>query len=276
MQHKKTQLISKIFIISLQFAQERRELMRSQLSRLNIEYQFVNACDAKQIDDDELHAVNKHRLYERDLTKAEIACAKSHVEACREMANDKRCDFGLLLEDDVILGNKLPIILKELQKIDLTNTVCLLYSPIYKNTTLHKTIDLCPGYGLTYAGDIQNINGCQAYYIDKNTAKVLSERLQTIRTVSDDWDTHLANGLFSDLKLVYPFPVLHAELLSVINKSKITVQFNLRVSTKNLIYRNKIFPFYQLFLWNRRRIAESRQRKFINAPDYTCKKTYKL
>lgn len=270
------QLTSKIFVVSLKSAQERRELMHLQLSRLNIEYHFVNACDAQQIDDDELHAVNKHKLYHRDLTKAEIACAKSHVKACREMSNDKHCDFGLILEDDVILGKNLPRLLNELQKSHVSNTAYLLYSPLYESTTLHKSTDLCAGYGLTYTNDIQNIHGCQAYYIDKKSAKILSERLLPIRTVSDDWDIHLANGLFSDIKFVYPFPVLHAELLSVINKNKISPKLNLRTSTKNLIYSNKIFPFYQLFLWNRRRIAENRQRKCINAPDYTCKKTYKL
>lgn len=130
---------------------------------------------------------------------------------------------------------------------------------------------------MTNPDNLSHINGAQAYLISKGKAREYCEKLLPIKTVSDDWDSHLSSGLILDIKLIYPpFPVLHAELLSIINEGNKTSKNNLRTFLKNCIYFNKIFPFYQLFLWNRRRIAESRQRKYINAPGFMTRKTYKL
>lgn len=127
----------KIFILSLKRAHERREFMYPQfmypqLLNLKIIFEFVDAYDTQDITDAELQEVNRNRLYDRDLSKAEIACAKSHVKACKAVATEKNYKYGLIIEDDVILSPKLSKILDALKTIELSNAIVLLYSPIYK------------------------------------------------------------------------------------------------------------------------------------------------
>ena len=130
------------------------------------------------------------------------------------------------------------------------------------------------GYGLVEADNFDGVFGTQAYFISKEKAINLSEVIVPIKTIADDWKLFLERGYFSDIKIVYPFPVLHAELLSVVNENN--SKRNLRTRLKYFMYCNKVFPFYTLFLWRRRNRAEKMQKKYINAPEFLKMKTYKL
>ena len=96
-----------------------------------------------------------------------------------------------------------------------------------------------------------------------------------VKTIADDWKYFTEQKHTPNLQIVYPFPILHAELLSAVNKKKYK-QMPLRTKLKYFIYNNRIFPLYQVFLWVRRRSAEAIQRKNIITPQINYSKTYKL
>lgn len=262
---------TKIFVINLRSSTDRRGFILRQLRKFNISFEFIEAYDSSEISDDELKQANAKKPYAYELTKDEIACAKSHVKALKAAANDTSCTHALVIEDDVYLSKKLPKILSCLSLKDLDGIV-LLCSLVFKKLELRHISDICSGHGLVKS-DHAKIYGGQAYFLSRKCAKTLSDKLLPITTLADDWDTFLSRKYLSQLFLVYPFPVLHAELLSVRNRPN-SAGFRSRV--KNLIIKYKLFPFYQLFYKFRLMAAERRQRNNIFAPGFESKKTYKL
>jgi glycosyl transferase, family 25 len=263
----------KVFIINLKKSTERRRFIQRQLLMMNLDSEFVEACEPDEISDEELDKseLNNHR-YVNELNKETIGCAMSHVKALKALAHDESCTHGLIIEDDVILSRNLPQILTRLKKCNELENIVLLYSMVYKPTEYYRELDLCLGYGLVRPSHYEFF-GAQAYFLSKDKAKEFSNQLLPITVVADDWKTFMERKYFSKLHLVYPFPVLHAEFLSV----RIAPgSAGLRGVIKNLIIKHKIFPFYNIFFGIRRRNAEKRQKMNIHAPSFKSSKTYKL
>lgn len=254
----------KIFIVSLLRASERRKFMESQLRRLKLEFEFVEAFDALTLSTEDLDKVNNNRVYGAVLKKGEIACAISHARACDTLASDPNCEYGLVIEDDVILGRKLGLVLSQLQTLGNKSDVILLYSPIYRPVALKVERELTQQYSLTSPNGFENVFGTQAYFLSKEKAKQLSQAITPVKTIADDWQRYFDLGVFQSIKMVFPFPVLHAEFISVVNEKGQTRTLGLRSRFKNFFYRNRLFPFYHLFLVARRRAAEARQKKNIS------------
>lgn len=261
----------KIFVINLRRSTDRKSFILRQLRKLNISYEFVAAYESSEISDDELKQANAKKTCAYDLTKDDIACAKSHVRALKSVINDASCTHGLIIEDDVYLSRKLPKILLQLSNKDIDGVV-LLCSLVFKHVEFRHISDLNFGYGLVKSNHTK-VYGGQAYFLSKKCAKMLAENLLPITTEADDWHAFLAKNYFSQLYLVYPFPALHAELLSVRSRPD---SAGIRSRVKNIIIKYKLFPFYQLFYKLRLLAAERRQRNNIFAPDFKYKKTYKL
>ncbi|MCB5943933.1 glycosyltransferase family 25 protein [Acidocella sp. KAb 2-4] len=105
-----------IYVISLDRAPERRAHMRAQMASLGLAHEIVTAVDGRQ------PIEGLERLYDRprrlrtygtDLTRAEIACCLSHLEACRRIAQSE-AGIGLVLEDDVVLSDAVAPVLADL------------------------------------------------------------------------------------------------------------------------------------------------------------------
>lgn len=249
--------------------------MEKQLKNLELDFQFIEAHDARNITDSELQEVNDNRIYGQTLTRGEVACTRSHAKACKALADDRIYSHGLIIEDDVILGSKLSIVLDELQKQNGREDIVLLYSCIFRPVVFSKCQDLALGYGLVTVSNISRMYGTQAYFISKEKAANFADAITPVKTIADDWAHYTSSGYFTDLKAVYPFPVLHAEFLSAVNEKQ-HKDTNIRSRIKNFIYSNKVYPLYQLFLKARQIRAEKTQRKNITAPEFPSKKTYKL
>jgi len=265
----------KVYIVSLARATERRKFMEKQLEKLNLDYQFIEAHDARNITNSELQEVNNNRIYEQDLSRGEVACAISHSKACKTLANDQVYDYGLIIEDDIILGSNLPLILNELQMKGEPEDITLLYTCIFKPVVFSKHQDLALSYGLVTVSNTNRIYGAQAYFISKEKAASFADKITPVKTIADDWAHYTSSGYFTGLKVVYPFPVIHAEFLSVVNEKQ-DKSSNIRGWVKDFIYHHRVYPLYQLFLKARQIRAEKIQRKNISAPDFLCEKTYKL
>lgn len=266
----------KILVVSLARAVERRRFMEFQFRKLGLDYEFVDACDALNISDDELSLINRDRAYKSDLTRGEIACARSHAKACERLANDGRCEYGVILEDDVIIGAKFRSVLDELQQRGRRSEVVLLYAPVYRKVVFSIEHKLGVDNQIIRPDGFENIFGTQAYFISSEKARVFSRAIVPVKTIADDWKRYMNAEVFSSLALVFPFPVLHAEFLSVVKAKAADGKKSIRTRLKNFIYVNQLFPFYQIFLSFRQKAAETRQKSNILIPQLRFSKTYKL
>lgn len=89
------------YVISLTSAKERRKHIELEFSKRNIPFQFFDAItpDLIEITSKELGV----DVSKSSLTKAEIACALSHI-AILHLAKQKNLEYVCIFEDDIHLG----------------------------------------------------------------------------------------------------------------------------------------------------------------------------
>jgi len=98
----------KVYVVSLSRSVERRKAVAGQLSRLGVDFTFVDAVDAKQVSPEWLHAQVDEAAVLRNLGKRltgpEIGCALSHRKIYRDIVESGHCG-ALVLEDDVTIAD---------------------------------------------------------------------------------------------------------------------------------------------------------------------------
>lgn len=99
-----------ILIISLPNAKERRDFQQNQLSKLGLEFEFL---DATSIHDLNEATYKKHyQDWQRPLKTTEVACYYSHRRAWDRVIQSNKP--VLILEDDALLSKCVPALLKDL------------------------------------------------------------------------------------------------------------------------------------------------------------------
>ena len=174
-----------IYVINLEKDVDRRLSIQTQMSRLNLSFEFVVGVLGKTIPNNELEVIcNKRKTFRnlcRNLTKAEIGCAMSHISAYKEIV-DKNIPCALILEDDVILPDSLPDILCQIEKqVESQKPDLILLSEATINDEQNASFypDIYPFKSGRYAS---------SYIITNLSAKILIKNLYPINNVADDWE----------------------------------------------------------------------------------------
>jgi glycosyl transferase family 25 len=97
----KTKPLYQTYLINLDRATDRLELMQKEFEKCEITYERISAVDAKTLDSSTYKVKNK---YDRDLVPGEIGCYLSHVKTLETFLASEN-DFALIIEDDAILVN---------------------------------------------------------------------------------------------------------------------------------------------------------------------------
>jgi glycosyl transferase family 25 len=98
----------KIFIINLSTAIERRQFQKKQMSKLDLNYEFVEATSIHDISD-ETYAKHLHD-WQRPLRNTEVACYFSHRSLWQKIIDNN--SPALILEDDALVSKCVPELLK--------------------------------------------------------------------------------------------------------------------------------------------------------------------
>ncbi|HDQ0743884.1 TPA: glycosyltransferase family 25 protein [Escherichia coli] len=116
-----------IYIVSLKRDIERRNKINDVFQRLNINFDFFDAIDAKDPQNKEI--IDKMRLsgVGAEMTDGEIACTLSHQLIYQDMI-DKNIEWAVILEDDVIVNEKFK---KFLQYFNLSEKDKLKHNNLY-------------------------------------------------------------------------------------------------------------------------------------------------
>ena len=109
-----------ILIISLTNAEERRNFQQEQLSKLGLDFRFLDATSTNNID--KTTYKQHYKDWQRPLKETEVACYYSHRHAWDSVIQSNQPT--LILEDDALLSRCTPALLKSLstkKNVDLIN-----------------------------------------------------------------------------------------------------------------------------------------------------------
>ena len=105
--------VFKVFVINLDKSTERLERLKSEFERIGLDFERIPAVDGRKLSDNQ---ILKHyspefnrKNYFVPLSKPEIGLYMSHLRACEKIISEK-LDFGIILEDDIVLKDGFQVI----------------------------------------------------------------------------------------------------------------------------------------------------------------------
>ena len=99
-----------ILVISLPNAKERRDFQQNQLSKLGLEFEFLDATSTHDLNESTYK--QHYQDWQRPLKTTEVACYYSHRRAWDKVVQSNKP--VLILEDDALLSKCVPALLKDL------------------------------------------------------------------------------------------------------------------------------------------------------------------
>ena len=199
----------KTYIISLKNSESRRCSISAQASEHQLDYEFIDAVNGREIPANVLGFLRKKESYA--ITPGEIGCAMSHLLAYEKLLHSAD-EHALILEDDVIIPGDINERLAWLATHISRDKpyVCLLskvnqYSKkplkvLAEKDALHQV------YNATFA---------HAYVINRKAAQNLMENLFPVWCVADQWSTFTDFGHINLLGVVPACINTHPELEQV-------------------------------------------------------------
>lgn len=96
----------KIFVINLNESTERLERLKSEFERIGLDFERLPAVDGRKLSDNQILKHYSPELNRKNyfvpLSKPEIGVYLSHLMACEKIISEN-LDFGIILEDDIVL-----------------------------------------------------------------------------------------------------------------------------------------------------------------------------
>ncbi|HQR04149.1 MAG: glycosyltransferase family 25 protein [Proteobacteria bacterium] len=191
------------FVINLAAASGRRRLMEAQLSLPGLPaFEIVSGVDGRALSGPEMDAVYDVRLASRKLTMGEIGCALGHC-AVFERIVARDVPVALVLEDDALIGHKLPSLLEKLRpQMD----------PARPQIVLLSHVERYSAWGMRRAGRKHRLArpyeaaGGHAYLLTRAAAAALLAAQRPVRNPPDAWCAFMDQGIV-DVRCVVPYAV---------------------------------------------------------------------
>ena len=93
----------KIYVINMKTSTDRKNHMKKILNNNNLNYEFIEAVNGKELDTNYVNSITKDKL--RDLSRGEVGCFLSHKKVYKKFL-DSGEDYCLILEDDIQICKK--------------------------------------------------------------------------------------------------------------------------------------------------------------------------
>lgn len=194
------------WVINLDRAPERLARISAQLQRLGLPFHRLAAVDARAFTPEQAAQIDEatyRRRHGMPPAAGELGCYLSHVDAIRQFAASD-AEFAVMLEDDVLIHDSLPAVLKGLvEQADHWDVVKL--SAVHSGTPVpFQTV--APGHRLAVM--LSRCTGSSAYIINRRAAAAYAGRLLPMTLPYDHvFDQGWTWGL--KVRLVTPTPCGH-------------------------------------------------------------------
>jgi glycosyl transferase, family 25 len=113
--------LPRVLVISLASSVQRRAVIGRRLDELGLDYEFFDGVDGRALDLSALPDYDGRRrrlFFGKDLTPGEVGCLLSHRAVYRRVAHENAP--VLVLEDDAILSDDVPVVLSAIMKQEKT------------------------------------------------------------------------------------------------------------------------------------------------------------
>jgi len=228
-----------IFIINLESNIDRKEFIQRQLDYLKLNYNFIKASTPQDIK--KLYP-NVKNSWQRPLKEVEVACLHSHYRVWQKVINiDKP---ALILEDDVLISNKLKEILnycKDLKNIDYIN----LESTGRKKYLNLKNAILIPNIEYKIYKMYIDRNGAGGYILYPSGARKLINKFNTNNLALTD--AFIKDGNSMNMYQIYPIALIQQCQANIYNLnisfetvSNISTQPNMKYDSFGVYIKLKI------------------------------------
>jgi glycosyl transferase family 25 len=201
----------KAWVINLDRAPERLARISAQLQRLGLPWERLQAVDARALtpaQQAQLDGVGYRRRHGMEPIPGELGCYLSHVEAMRRFLASE-ASFALILEDDVLLRDSLPAVLRGLtDHADRWDMVKL--SAVHSGTP-QPYLEVAEGHQLAVM--LTKCTGSSAYVLNRHAAQAYLAGLLPMQLPFDHvFDQGWRFGL--KVRLVTPVPCGHDEQIA--------------------------------------------------------------
>jgi glycosyl transferase, family 25 len=199
------------WVINLDRAPERLARIREQMQRLGLPFERLPAVDARAFTPEQQALLDKpsyRRKHGMEPLGGELGCYLSHLEVMRRFVASQ-ADFALVLEDDVLLTERLPAALSGLmahpQRWDMVKL-----SAVHSGTP-QPVLQVAPGQQLCVM--LSRCTGSSAYLMNRRAAQAYLEGLLPMQLPYDHvFDQGWRFGL--KVRLLSPTPCVHDEEVS--------------------------------------------------------------
>lgn len=232
-------------VINLDRSPARLKKICEQLDHLGLSWQRVTAVDGATLAMDDprlLDTPRFHQQHGKPPLPGELGCYLSHVKALETLLSSN-FKWGLILEDDAVLGDSLPAVINALvehpQEWDLVKFSGMHSGTPVKVKKLSTNQDLCIA--------LTSYTGASCYLINRGAAARMSQRLLPM---SLPYDLAYDRGWLLDLKvrIILPAPCEHSFAMGS------------ELHPKGVIRKN--FPWYRRFKTYAWRLINGFQRLF--------------
>jgi glycosyl transferase family 25 len=196
------------WVINLDRAPERLARIGAQLQRVGLPFERLPAADARAFTPQQQAALDVlafQRKHGMQPLPGELGCYLSHVEAMRRLLRSDAA-FALVLEDDVLVTDRLPAALRGLlAHADRWDMVKL--SAVHSGTP-QRIVEVAPGQWLAVM--LSRCTGSSAYLLNRRAAQAYAEGLLPMQLPYDHvFDQGWRFGL--KVRLLTPTPCVHDE-----------------------------------------------------------------
>ena len=200
--------VLKTWVINLDRAPHRLARITQQLQGLGLPFERLPAVDARSLSTVQIAALDRdayRRWHGMEPLNGELGCYLSHVLAMQRLLAST-AEFGLLLEDDVLLTARLPAALQGLVRhAERWDMVKL--SAVHSGTP-QRVLEIAPGQHLAVM--LSRCTGSSAYIVNRRAAKAYVDHLLPMRLPYDHvFDQGWRFGL--KVRVLNPTPCLHDE-----------------------------------------------------------------
>ncbi|MFM8392346.1 MAG: glycosyltransferase family 25 protein [Acidobacteriota bacterium] len=201
----------KIFVINLKESLKRRELMERQLQDLGLDYEIVEGINGHCLDDREQQelcdpeSIHAHPDW---LSPGAIGAALSHRLVWSRIAREG-LESAVVLEDDVLLPQRLPTILRQIELHYGGDELLLLYwsSSIVQPFIRQSAVEIVDGHLLASTPNPNSLLSAVMYVIGSEVASKMVNINTPIKVTADHWVTHHQGQAFRHIKCLVPSPV---------------------------------------------------------------------
>ena len=161
----------KALVINLDKAQDRWEFQKLQLGRLSIKYERLSAVEVGSLSPEQYE--REAYSWERPLRVVELACFLSHMKAWERVV--ELDENTLVLEDDALLSSVVPILLKEIEELEIDYAS---FETRKRKKLLSKSSRVL-SHGYSAVEMFQDRCGAAGYFLSPKGAEILLNRYKS-------------------------------------------------------------------------------------------------